>query len=332
MFKKKSNKRMVLVVVFVAFLVSQHLPAQQLNLPRTSPSMKVVGTIGISKVAVKYSSPQVKGREVWGKLVPYGLQKFGFGSGNPAPWRAGANENTIIWFSDDVTIEGKPLAAGSYGLHMIPSENDWVIIFSKNTSSWGSYFYFQEEDALRVSVKPVKAPFREWLVYGIENFTKNSADVYLHWEKLKVKFSVNVDAGKLVLKSIENQLRGAIGFSWQAWNQAAFFALRSNSFLSKGIEWSKKSIKMNENATNRNTMGYLLMADKKSDEAIKLFRETVKKYPKNWNVHDSLAENLVKLGKIKEGIKYYKLALKTNPPDGQKKRINKTIKKLQEKK
>jgi tetratricopeptide (TPR) repeat protein len=324
---KKNSKLLVLGLVLMAFVISHQVQAQQLKLPQASPAIKVVGTIGLAKVAVKYNSPRVKGRQIWGKLVPYGLKKFGFGTGNPAPWRAGANENTVIWFSSDVKVEGKGLKAGSYGLHMIPSEKDWVIIFSKNHTSWGSYFYDESEDALRVTVTPKKAEHREWLTYGFDGFTPNSAFVYMHWEKLKVQFKVEVDTDAHVIESITNQLRNTAGFSWQGYNGAAVYCLRANKNLDKGLKWIKQSIKMNENATNRNLLGYLLMANKQTGETIKVFRENVRKYPKNWNVYDSLGENLAKTGNKKEGIKFFKKALKMAPAN-QKKRIEKVLKKL----
>lgn len=329
MLRRKSSKRLVLGIVLFVFTLVQQVPAQQLKLPRVSPEMKVVGTIGLTKVAVMYSSPAVRGREIWGKLVPFGLTKFGFGGGNPAPWRAGANENSIIYFGNDVKINGNPLPAGKYGLHMIVSETEWTVIFSKNTSSWGSFFYDEADDALRIKVTPAKAEFKERLTYGFENFKPNSADVFLHWEKLKVKFNVEVETDALVLQSIKDQLRGIIGFTWQSYHQAGGYCLRANKHLDQGLKWLKKSIQMNENATNRNTLGYLLMAMNKKDDSIKVFRENIKKYPTNWNVFDSLGENLVKIGQKKEGIKYYKLALKKSPSDRQKKRIEGVLKKLQ---
>lgn len=327
---KKSIKAIALLGMFLCTLMFVQTAEAQLNLPRVSPAVSVTHTIGITKVTIDYSSPAIRGREVWGKLVPYGLTTFGFGPGNPAPWRAGANENTVITFTHDVKIEGQPLAAGSYGLFMIPSETEWVIIFSKNHTSWGSFFYDETEDVLRVKVTPVKAEFSEWLKYGFENYTANSADAFLHWEKLKVKFKIEVDVNKIVFQSIRDQLRSVPGFTWQGWMQAAAYCLAGNQNLELGLEWINRSISMNENANNRNLLGYILMAQNKTDEALKVFRENIKKYPDNWNVFDSLGENLAKVGKTKEAVKYYKLALK-KASGQQKKRIEGILEKLQKK-
>jgi hypothetical protein len=142
-------------------------------------------------VTIEYSRPGVKGRKIWGGLVPYGLAPGNADSGNkPFPWRAGANENTTIEFNRDLLIEGKPLPAGKYGIHMIPSEKDWIIIFSKDNSAWGSFTYDPAKDALRVTVSPVRAPFQEWLVYGFDDPAGTSAIAFLHWEQLKVPFKI----------------------------------------------------------------------------------------------------------------------------------------------
>ena len=143
-----------------------------LDLPRDSQHAKVIQRVGVTDITINYHRPLVKGRKVWGGLVPYG-----------EVWRAGANENTTIEFTDPVTIEGKPLAKGIYGLHMIPTENEWTIIFSKTASAWGSFTYNQSEDALRVTVKPQTAEMKEALAYEVDNVTPTSALISLRWEK-----------------------------------------------------------------------------------------------------------------------------------------------------
>lgn len=160
------------------------------------PSLKasVMQRLGTdADITIEFSRPGVKGRKIWGALVPYGLAPGNqYSKNKPFPWRVGANENTTIEFKKDVLIEGKPLPAGKYGIHMIPSENDWIIIFSKNNSAWGSFAYSQEEDALRVTVTPVKAPHQEWLIFGFEDLAGTSATAYLHWEQLKVPFKIKL--------------------------------------------------------------------------------------------------------------------------------------------
>ncbi|MFZ2054626.1 MAG: DUF2911 domain-containing protein [Candidatus Aminicenantales bacterium] len=154
----------------------------------------VMQTLGTdAKITIEYSRPGVKGRKIWGGLVPYGLAPGNkYSENKPYPWRAGANENTTFESNKDLLIEGKPLPAGKYGIHMIPGEKEWTIIFSKNNSAWGSFTYKQEEDALRITVTPVKAPHQEWLVYGFDDLAGTSATAYLHWEQLKVPFKIQL--------------------------------------------------------------------------------------------------------------------------------------------
>lgn len=159
---------------------------------RASLRASVMQRIGVNTdITIEYSRPGVKGRKIWGELVPYGLTPGNqYSEGKPFPWRAGADENTTIELSKDVLLEGKPLAAGKYGIHMIPSEMDWIVILSKNSSAWGSYSYNDKEDVLRVTVTPVKAPHMEWLMYGFEDLAGTSATAFLHWEGLKVPFKI----------------------------------------------------------------------------------------------------------------------------------------------
>jgi hypothetical protein len=144
-------------------------------------------------ITIVYSRPGVKGRKIWGELVPFGLAPGNKYSNNkPYPWRVGANENTTIEFNKDVLVEGKPLPAGKYGIHMIPLEKEWTIIFSKKNDAWGSFEYNQEEDALRVTVTPVKAPHQEWMMFGFDDLAGTSATAYLNWEQLKVPFKIKL--------------------------------------------------------------------------------------------------------------------------------------------
>ena len=163
---------------------------------RLSLKASVMQRLGVNTdITIVYSRPGVKGRKIWGGLVPYGMAPGTKESnGKPFPWRAGANENTTIEFSKDVLVEGNKLPAGKYGLFMIPSEKDWTIIFSKNDSAWGSFSYNQAEDALRITVTPVEAQHMEWLMYGFDDLAGTSATAYLWWDNLKVPFKIALPA------------------------------------------------------------------------------------------------------------------------------------------
>jgi len=185
----------VFTVVLLTILFTASLNAQQqANKPRASLHASVSQRIGIdSDITIDYSRPGVKGRKIWGELVPYGFAKGNQYSNNKDyPWRGGANEGTTIEFTKDVTVDGNKLPAGKYSLHFIPTEKEWSVIFNKNSKLWGSYQYNQEEDALRIQVTPVEAPFQEWLIYGFDELAGTSCTAYLHWEELKVPFKVAV--------------------------------------------------------------------------------------------------------------------------------------------
>jgi len=182
------------VLIMSALLVLPSTAFAQGDQVRPSLKAQVMQRLGVdTDITIDYSRPGVKGRKIWGELVPYGLAPGNrYSKDQPYPWRAGANETTTIEFNKDVKIEGNKLAAGKYSIHMIPSESDWVVIFNTNNSGWGSYAYNKEEDALRITVTPKKAPHREWLEFGFEDLAGTSATAYLHWEDLKVPFKIEL--------------------------------------------------------------------------------------------------------------------------------------------
>jgi len=182
-----------LVVAAVLFSVVHTDISAQGQRVRPSLGASVSQTLGVdTKVTIQYSRPGVKNRKIWGELVPYGMAPGDEGSqGKPFPWRAGANEKTTIEVSKNVLIEGKPLAAGKYAIHMIPGQSQWEVIFSKNAAG-NANVYNEAEDALRVTVTPDKASHQEWLQYGFDNLAGTSATAYLHWETLKVPFKIAV--------------------------------------------------------------------------------------------------------------------------------------------
>jgi hypothetical protein len=231
--------------------------AQTLNLPDVSQAAEVKQRIALTDITVKYHRPLVKGRKIWGGLVPYGKV-----------WRAGANENTTIEFSDPVSVEGKPLAKGIYGLHMIPNPDSWTVIFSKTYTAWGSYSYDQKEDALRVTVKPRPlAGMKEALEFEFDDLKPDSTAVTLKWDKLGVPFTVSVNDADQTLQNIQAQLKGAGQFSWQALDQAAQFCLTRKIDLDEALRWADASIQNEERFENLSTKADILKALNRPDEA-----------------------------------------------------------------
>src|SRR5438105_12547220 len=230
----------------------------ELNIPRVSQRASVTQRIGLTDITIAYHRPSVGGREIWGKTVPYGKV-----------WRAGANENTTITFTDDVTLKGMLLGAGTYGLHTIPDKDQWAIIFSKNSTSWGSFSYDEKEDALRVTVKPRAAEAFEQLTYTFEDVKPESAVATLRWEKLAVPFQIGVDLKAVVLRSIKNELRSVGGFTWAGYDEAAQWCLDNNYNLEEALKWEETSIQGEPRFDNWETKSRILSAMGKKDDAYK---------------------------------------------------------------
>ena len=272
----------------------------ELNIPRVSQGGSVTQRIGLMDITIHYHRPAVGGREIWGKTVPYGKV-----------WRAGANENTTITFADDVTVEGKPLAAGTYGLHMIPDKEQWTIIFSKNAASWGSFSYDEKEDALRVTVKPHPAEMFEQLAYTFEDVKPDSAVTTLRWEKLAVPFQIGVDVKAVVLRSIKNELRNVGGFTWAGYDEAAQWCLDNNYNLEEALKWEETSIQGEPRFENWETKSRILSAMGKKDDADKALATAFEKA--NALQLYVYARGLQRQGNTKRAFELYPQVVKKDP-------------------
>src|SRR6202522_2065030 len=305
-----------------------------LDLPLGSQRAEVSQRIGITDVTIDYHRPLVNDRKIWGALVPYGKV-----------WRAGANESTTITFSDPVLIEGKPLDKGTYGLHMIPNADEWTIIFSKNSTSWGSFTYDEKEDALRVTVKPKAADMHNALTYDFDDLKPDSAVVELEWEKVAVPVKVSVDVHSVVDASLKKQLRNLSQYTWISWDEAANYMLAEKINLDEALGFANKSIENEDRFENETTKakvltalnrkddaavaqkkalefasplqmhGYArqLMGEKRNEEAYAIFRENAKKHPDQWFVHTGLARVYSSEGKFDDAAKEMKLSLAVAP-------------------
>jgi hypothetical protein len=274
--------------------------ATELNLPRVSQHGEVEQTVGLTTVTISYSRPMVGGRDLWGKVVPYGKV-----------WRAGANENTTITFSDDVTVEGKPLSAGTYGLHMIPDKDQWTVIFSKNSTSWGSFSYDEKEDALRVAVKPKPSEMVETLTFTFEDVNADSAAATLRWEKVAVPFRVTADVKAVTLKSIKNQLRSVGGFTWAGYDEAGMWCLDNNYNLEEALKWEETSIQNEERFENLETKSRLLDAMGKKEESAKTLNAALEKATATQLY--VYARGLQRTGNTKRAFELYPLVVKRDP-------------------
>ena len=256
--------------------------------PRVSQKAMTGQTIGVAEVMVIYHRPAVKEREVWGGLVAYQ---------DAQPWRAGANENTLFKLSHDAQIGGKTLEAGKYGLHvLIPSESSCQVIFSHNTTAWGSYAYNPAEDALRVEAKLKKADrFYEFLTYHFENITETSTDCYLSWGDKSIVFSIDMDVHGQTFASLKSELQTQAGWTWKGWNEAAGYCLRNDVYLQEGLAWASQSVFMNPNPSNMLIKARLTAKVKGASEAEtpQIVLETMEKdlntFPVTWKEWNAAA-------------------------------------------
>ncbi len=351
---RKNHLFLATVVLFVSglFFVNNSFSQPALTIPRESPAAVVSQTVGLTQITITYHRPAVKGRQIWDGLVPYNQV-----------WRAGANENTTISFGDPVTINGKDLPAGTYGFHVIPAKNEWILIFSKMYSAWGSFSYDQSEDALRVTVTPKPTEFVERLEYRFIDPSEDSVRVSLHWEKMMVSFNVGIDVHASVVKNMRKELRSLPRFSWRGWYDAANYCHKNNVFPEQAEEWIDHSISMTPNFTNLNlkseivkrkgntaeaqkiknkalemateaelnNWGYEVMNSGDIPKAIDIFKMNVKRYPDSWNVYDSLGEAYANNGDYKPALENYTKAHNMVTGDTQKQRINDIIKNLKKK-
>ncbi len=347
-----------------------------LTLPPSGNNQKASVTqyIGPVQVTIDYSSPAVHGPDgkdrrgqIWGKLVPYGLSTSSFGNGKPDPWRAGANENTVFAVSHDVTIEGQPLPAGRYGLHMIPGEETWTVVFSKDAGAWGSFFYDASHDALRVTVKPHKNDYREWLTYAFTVRRPEEATVELQWEDLAVPWNIKVpNISDIYISRLREELTTVPGFSYQGYLAAAQYCLKAGKNLDQALQWTDAAISMPfVGEANFNTLsvkaqilnklgreaeakpimeaalhsptatpidihqyGRQLLSEKKVAEAMQVFQYNAERNGDAWPVHVGLARGYAAMGDTKQALEQAKKALPQAPDDLNRKSLEAMIEAL----
>lgn len=348
--------------------------AQALKLPNTTNPRNQVGiTIGVTKIDIDYGSPGVKGREgkIWGTPVAnYGFINLGFGSTTLSPWRAGADENTTISFSNDVKIEGKKLAAGKYGFAIALYPDSCVLVFSKNYSGWGTYFYKPEEDALRVTVHQQKnlPQSREWLAYTFAEPTQNSVVVALEWERWRIPFKVETDYVQTSLASIQRQMSGGLGFDPPSLQAAAQWCVTNDVNFEEALVWidnatspslggvqtfnalsTKAAIlrKLNkpkeadeamaqafDHASVLELHGYgrQLITEKKYKEALAIFEKNYQKNGDAWPTHVGLMRGYSANGDLKKALEHGKKALAQAPDDLNRTSLAAMVKTLEENK
>lgn len=201
-----------------------------IELPQVSPAASVNLTVGTTKVKVDYHRPGVKGRQIWGALVPYDTM-----------WRLGANQATTIEFSDAVKVAGQFVPRGKYALFAIPGKESWTMVLSRRSDQWGAYAYSPRDDQLRFAVKPREAEFMEWMVFAIDPTAANTAEVAMYWEKLAVAFPVEVDVAGIVWGQIRRELAEKDA-DWEDYFQAARYSLDEGSHKEEALAWADRAL------------------------------------------------------------------------------------------
>ena len=341
----KKSFLLTLYFVFVCLALSA-----QITQPAAGGNKKasVSERIGITDVKIDYDRPAVKGREgkIWGSVVHYGFADLDYGTSKAAPWRAGANENTTMTFSTDVTIGGKPLPAGKYGFFIAMGKEKATVIFSKFNTAWGSFFYDPKDDALRVEV-PVAALNEsvERLKYEFSDQTENAAVISLQWEKVKIPFTVAIDLQREQIASFRKEFNaGSFYRYWQNVHSAANYCLVNNINLEEGLSWADRSINtyfgeknfltlatyagLTEKLGNKtkadsimkvaypmatmlqlHSFGRSLMRQKKFKEAFDVYKMNYDKYPNDIYTRLGMIVGYAGIGNTKEALKFGEKAM-----------------------
>jgi tetratricopeptide (TPR) repeat protein len=352
----------------IALFFTTLIASAQLTFPADGGNKKasVSEDIGLTHVTVHYDRPAVKGREgkIWGELIPVGFAPNpGFGSVTKMPWRAGANENTTITFSTDVIVEGKKLAAGTYGFFIAYDPKECTLIFSKDNEAWGSFFYNESNDALRVNVKPKAInESRERLTYSFDDQSDSSAVLSLYWEKLRIPFTISTELQKLQLASIDREMNTSKGFSASSFYEVANYYLEHNIMLDKALmyissaertmpifntyaikaeieeklgktkesaESLKKAVAATNSANQAHYYGRNLMTTNKQ-KAFEIFKMNYEHYPDVFTTNMGMARGYSAIGNYKEALKYANKALPQAPDATNKTAVEKNIASLKE--
>jgi hypothetical protein len=368
--KKKTMKKLKLLSALLFFTVAAFA---QLDLPASGNNTRatISEEVGITSITIKYSRPDVNKREgkIWGdgNVVTYGFSTQNFITNkNTSPWRAGANENTIISFEHDVKVEGQPLKAGTYGLFMAMGADNVTIIFSNQSDAWGSFYYDEKYDALRVNVKPVALDKSvEWLKYEFIEQKEKSCTIAMQWEKVSVPFKVDVDVDNIVLARLREELTSRKGFTPALILTATQYCFNKNINLDEALVWSKRAIdgqggqktfitlrnlatayeKLNRIPEADSTMtealtiatanqytayGRILITQKRLEKAMEVFTASQKRYGDVFGVNSGLMNGWSAKGDFKKAIAHAEKAIAQAPNDAAKKQLEGNIAKLKE--
>ncbi len=319
-----------LQLVIALFFISA-MAVAQISQPPSGDNQKseVTQWIGLVKVTINYSSPNVQGPngedrkgKIWGGVVHYGYIDQGFGTSKAAPWRAGSNENTIISFSHDVKIGGKDVKAGTYGLFLeVEKEGPWTWILSKDASSWGSYFYNPELDVVRVQANPQDSEYTEWLTFSFTDRLPNSATAFLQWENKRVGLKIDVpNINEFYVSAMRDEMRGSTaGFQHETYITAASFCAQNKVELEQGLKWADFAITDGfvgrEDFNSLSTKAQVLTAMGRDAEVEVIMDKAIKHPTASVNAVHQYARTLLASGKKEKAMEVFKYNFKAHPED-----------------
>lgn len=257
----------------------------QPELPQASPTTTIKQNVGLSTVEITYSRPGVKGRTIFGDLVPYN-----------EIWRTGANKATAITLSSDATIGGKTVPAGSYSIFTVPGKTQWEVIINKETELWGTGNYDKAEDVVRFKVDAKSLSNNvETFTIDLRNFSNEGCEVVMMWEKTEVSFKLGVDANAQAWKNIKSEISKVEG-SWRVYVRSAQFAADSKENLEEALEYLDKAIEMgaDESWWTFWVQGQVYAAMKDYKKAQASIKKSIKlgKENKNWSYEKRLTDLL----------------------------------------
>jgi len=291
----------IFAAAFIALtLACPDAVAQIDGLPRVSQRAGTTQVIGIAEVGVIYHRPGVKGRKIWGDLVPY-----------DHVWRAGANENTVLTLSHPATIGGSLVPAGRFGLHMIPGEETWTVMLSKDANAWGSFSYDTKLDLARAEVRPTKAPFQEWLQYEFTPHSHDAVTLALRWEELQVPIQIEFDTPELALAKLRAAVVGPRSEKWQTWYHAANYCLESGIYTEEALNWIDTAIAQKPLFANLAIRAGLLEGLDRLTEAEQMVKRALR--VGNANEVGGYGNQLVERGDFNRAVRYLEAALEKEP-------------------
>lgn len=333
------RKTITLSILTICLFFTSQIQAQFENavkLPAASPKAKVHQQVGVTGITINYNRPLVKGREIFGKLIPFGKV-----------WRTGADENTIIKFSTDVTIDNKLIKAGAYGLHTIPNKDSWTIILNSETKAWGSYFYDKSKDVIRFNVTPKNSQHQEAMSFRFKDIKTDGATIELNWAKTSISFDVNMNSKSLINENIKNQLNSLPWWGWTGLYNAAQYNFNNNVYLKDALSWINRSVQNNRNYNNLTLKANILEKLGKTEEAnglrkqaltigtvaelqraafakfrvkdfnggLEILKNVLKNSPNNYQSYTAMAWGYTQAKDNKSAKKMYKKSLKMAPKD-----------------